>query len=97
MGAGRNFTRNVSKSNTSTVQISLTLVETSGSTKSVRLCSQTLSVNVFSSHTGAWDSLLFLPIRTVFSTDVVDIGRELQDSLIDVAHPQRNLEINTFI
>ena len=53
--------------------------------------------NVFLSHTGAWDSSIFLLIRTVFSTDVVNIGRELKDSLIDVAHPLSNVEINAFV
>ena len=36
-GAGRNFNRKVSKSNTLPIQISLTLVETSGGTTSVGL------------------------------------------------------------
>ena len=37
LGAGRNFNRKVSKSNTLPIQISLTLVETSGGTASVGL------------------------------------------------------------
>ena len=41
-GAGRNFTRKVSKSNTLPIQISITLVETSGGTKSVGLCFRSL-------------------------------------------------------
>ena len=54
-------------------------------------------MNVCLSHTGAWDSSIFLPVRKVFSTDVVNIGRELKDILIDVAHPLSNVEINAFI
>ena len=43
-GAGRNFNRKVSKSNTLSIQISLTLVETSGDTTSVGLWFQSLSL-----------------------------------------------------
>ena len=42
LGAGRNFTSKVSKSNTLPIQISLTLVETSGGTTSVGLWFQSL-------------------------------------------------------
>ena len=47
-GAGRNFTRTFSKSNTLPIQISLTLVETSGGMTSVGLWFRSLS----------WDSIL---------------------------------------
>ena len=43
-GAGRNFTRKVSKSNTLFIQISLTLLETLGGTTSVGLWFQSLLV-----------------------------------------------------
>ena len=44
LGAGRNFTRKVSKSNTLPFQIYLTLVETSGGTTSVGLWFRSLSL-----------------------------------------------------
>ena len=43
-GAGRKFTRKVSKSNPLPIQITLTFVETSGGTTSVGLCFRSLSL-----------------------------------------------------